>query len=70
MNKNILKEEYKSEVLVQYGQVLGYADLVGEDEVVDIKSVRSYQYKLMKDKKKKYDEDFTVQRLGLALHIK
>ena len=53
--QGILGMEYSSEVKVETENVLGFADLVNIEEVVDIKSVRSYQYKLMKDRKKKYD---------------
>lgn len=55
MLQDILKGEYSAEVKVETNEVLGFADLVGIDEVVDIKSVRSFQFKLMNGKKKKYD---------------
>ena len=53
--EDILKEDHFIEVKVEDDNSIGYADIVGIDEVVDIKSVRSFQYKLMKDKKKPYD---------------
>jgi len=56
MIQNILKGQYLSEVKIETNEVLGFADLVNIDEVIDIKSVRSFQFKLMKGmKKKKYD---------------
>ena len=53
--QDALREEYQREVLVETTDTLGYADLVNKEEVVDIKSVRSYQYKLMGSKKVPYD---------------
>lgn len=53
--QDILKGEYIIEAKVETENCLGFADLVGQDEVVDIKSVRSFQYKLMQGKKKPYD---------------
>ena len=55
--QSILKSEYQCEVMIKTNDTLGYADLVNVDEVVDIKSVRSFQFNLMKgirDKKNKY----------------
>jgi hypothetical protein len=53
--QNILKGEHQCEVMIKTEDSLGYADLVSIDEVADIKSVKSYSFKLMKDKKKKFD---------------
>jgi CRISPR/Cas system-associated exonuclease Cas4 (RecB family) len=51
--QDIVKGCYLVEVMIKTDDVLGYADLVSIDEVADIKTVRSYAFKLMKGKKEK-----------------
>jgi len=65
--QGILKNEYQCEVMIKTEDTLGYADMLSKDEVVDIKSVRSYQFKLMKDKKKKYD--FSIDKICEILQV-
>lgn len=70
-----LKEEYQSEVLIKTNNALGYADLVGENEVIDVKSVRSFQFRLMngvrdkKNKSKIIKYDFPAKKMEHILQL-
>jgi hypothetical protein len=66
--QDILRKEYLCEVKVETNDVLGFADMVNIDEVIDIKSVRSFQFKLMKGKKDK-QYDFAVEKKDNILQV-
>ena len=51
--QDILKGDYIVEAKIETEDCLGFADLVGLDEVIDIKSARSYLFRLIESKKKK-----------------
>lgn len=73
--QGILKSEYQCEIMIKTDDTLGYADIVGIDEVVDIKSVRSFQFNLMKgikDKKNRYKKipyDFKKEKICEILQV-
>lgn len=73
--QDILKENCLIEAKVETEDCLGFADIVGENEVVDIKSVRSFQFKLMKgikDKKNHYKKipyDFPKEKSCEILQV-
>jgi len=67
MFQDILKSEYLPEVKIETPDVLGYADMVNIEEVIDIKSVRSFQFKLMKNKKKPYN--FRTEKFENILQV-